>query len=217
MEENAAPSKTTMSGTISLFSSRSTLAIYPLPNELFVLIAQEVRKLPTVYVYVHSRGTPRPWGWIVLTHFCRCWRHVFINEAHLWTNIDITRKNASAFINRSASALISMSFNNHEDGSPELFDSFVAVLQREAHRTKCLSVDLDGPEIMKDQLENRLLLCPFPEMEEINLHLVGGPQFPMTWRPVVRQERCRMRELTLHGVYIPFDVPVCRDLCHLEL
>ncbi len=63
------------------------------------------------------------------------------------------------------------------------------------------------------------LSFPFPQIESFCFEVgaVSPANSPIIWTPVVVSGQPRLRRLKLHGVFIPFDIPVYCGLRHLNL
>ncbi len=153
--------------------SSSALAIDPLPNELFLIVVQELILLcypSNDYVYYES------WQWTCLMRACCLWKDFLVSQTRFWKNINWTNlANARAVLKRSAGTPIDVYLETPSfDRMPSLFqhwENFTQLLQSEAHRLHSLKLDLSNSDHEMEAALS-LLTFPLPNLQELTLDIV---------------------------------------------
>ncbi|KAI9507292.1 hypothetical protein F5148DRAFT_1206407 [Russula earlei] len=160
-------------------------------------------------------------GWITVTHVCRHWRLVALSNPNLWRTIvfDLGAEWAEEMLARSKAAPIcyrrSLSFQPRVSRERALDDE-VALRTHLSHVQRLAlsgNADFLAPAV-------RALTTPAPHLESLELF----------WNDLQARDACvslpsdlfsrqapKLRHVALVGCSVPWELPLFRDLTHLEV
>ncbi|KAA1475555.1 hypothetical protein DENSPDRAFT_932435 [Dentipellis sp. KUC8613] len=140
------------------------LALYKLPPELLALIFAELIALQSSTLHCLRRDTISP-GWMAVTHVCRRWREVALQQPTLWTTIsaDLGQKWMEEMLARSGS--LPLTVWAHIEDDCDVF-SLIAQMSRTVH----LHVALEGA--VEAGSPNTLIMQPAPLLETCSISLL---------------------------------------------
>lgn len=161
-------------------------------------------------------------SWITVTHVCRRWRQVALADPILWGTImfDLGAEWAEEMLARSKATLISytrdLSFHLGELRERSLDEQ--VTLRKHLSRVRRLVLSSGNPESLAPVV--RALTTPAPHLESLEL-LRDTPQSRELCialpSDLFAHDAPKLRHVTLSGFAIPWDLPLFRDLTHLDI
>ncbi|KAI0263194.1 hypothetical protein BC834DRAFT_320865 [Gloeopeniophorella convolvens] len=140
-------------------------------------------------------------GWIVVTHVCRHWRQVALDDASLWGKLDGFQPSSrwiTEMVVRSKGAPLDISFM--ETPSQQALSLF----SQNFSRIRELALSAIWTESAQKHVQN-MLGCEAPTMERLIVGFLGGSHHP---RPntltFLKGHAPRLRELSLCNVALPW-------------
>ena len=156
-------------------------------------------------------------GWIKVTHVCRHWRQVALDDSSLWARIWVARTNRkwiSKMLARAKSALLDIEFNAVGRSSPE---ALLTILSHLSHTRKFCSRNLS---LLHFDSVRKICHWEAPALEHFELTSTAYP--PITFRhleenPLFKGHAPRLRTFSLSRVIIPWSLIPRGQLTQLKI
>ncbi|TFY64857.1 hypothetical protein EVG20_g5804 [Dentipellis fragilis] len=188
-----------------------------LPSELIALIFKALAAAHRESIYPYTWGQ-RGWhrlGWIRVTHVCRYWREIAIQNSSLWCSIDtgLGLPFLEEQLARSKSSPISWSI--HSDISPRQ----IALVSQHLFHIKHLScTDLLG---RPGEFAEKVLTRPAPLLERLTIteSTYSGQSQLLTILPsgIFADSTPSLRCLSIRGAQLPWLLPTLSNLVELKI
>ncbi|EIW80254.1 hypothetical protein CONPUDRAFT_144420 [Coniophora puteana RWD-64-598 SS2] len=190
-------------------------------NALLPICCLPPEVLAEIYTYVIPTIRHVPRDLLTITHVCHHWREVALAHPHLWSNINMDRRNPNRIralmLERAKNAPLALELSNnmYDELQPAIFEE----LSQHIHRTCALSLDIRGVQTLDIPTNVYHLVLDAPILEHFRFWLHGSPE---THTSVLLPEdslvnATRMRGLSLWGCAIPWGSTVYKGLTRLEL